>query len=140
MDTDGNTVLDNSLVLFLNEERTGSHFLMDMPVIIAGGKGVINTDLFIDYRNFKDPLLSTEFNDVTGGAAKGGHFFFGRPYNNLLITILKAFGLNEADYKKYPNQDGFGGYAGGHGASHYTKYVSSSAARNAPLPGLWARG
>ena len=79
---------------------------------------------------------------VTGQPTGGAHRFFvyGRPYNNLLITALKAFGLTEEDYRMSPDQDGFGGYKGGHGAEHYTQYVSTSGARNAVLPGLWTAG
>lgn len=45
--------------------------------------------------------------------------------------------MTEADWKKYPDKDGFGGYNGGHSAEHYTKFVSTVAAKNSPLPGLW---
>jgi hypothetical protein len=133
-DGDGNTLLDNTLVLYANEDCIGGHFLMDMPVLLAGGKGKIKTDLLIDYRNPNDPVKSTPYPDSSG---MWHSFFFGRPYNNLLITVLKAFGLGQADYTKYPDQDGFGGYTGGQGAEHYTQFVGTSSARNATLPGLY---
>jgi hypothetical protein len=133
-DADGNTILDNTLVLYANEDCTGGHFLMDMPIVVAGGKGRIRTDQVIDYRNLNDPVRSSQFLDSSG---HGRSMFYGRPYNNLLVTVLKAFGLTEADYKRYPDQDGYGRYTGGHGASHYTRFVSTSAERNATLPGLW---
>jgi hypothetical protein len=136
-EADGNTLLDNTVVIYANEDCTGGHFLMDMPIVVAGGKGKIKTDLYIDYRNLSDRVTSTPFGDSSGAWRS---FFYGRPYNNLLITALRALGLTESDYKKYPDQDGYGGYTGGHGAGHYTKFVSTSSERNAPLPGLWAGG
>jgi hypothetical protein len=139
-DTDGNTLLDNTLVVYRSSDTTGGHFLMDTPVLVAGGKGKIKTDLYIDYRNMNDPLVGGAF-DATTSPSKG-EAFFGRPYNNFLITLLKVFGIPQADYTKYPGQDGIGRYApygydvngAGH---HYDKYVSTSSARNSPLPGLF---
>jgi hypothetical protein len=137
---DGNTLLDNTLVLYRSEDATGAHFLMDTPVIVAGGKGKIKTDQYIDYRNLNDPLVGGARDATTQPQA--GTAFFGRPYNSLLITVLKAFGLTQAEYTKYPGQDGFGRYDGygydtdGKGG-HYTKYTATSTDRNAPLPGLW---
>lgn len=134
MDSDGNTVLDNTVAAYVNEDCTGGHFLQDMPVILAGGKGRLANDIYIDYRHLSDPVKSTPFCDSSG---KCRAFFYGRPYNNLLVTICKALGLGESDYKMYPDKDGLGRYAGGHGASHDTKYVDIPGARNTVLPGLW---
>jgi hypothetical protein len=77
----------------------------------------LNTDRVIDYRDKDKP---------------------GRPYNNLLVTAFNLFGFREEDYKKFPNQNGFGAYEAA--AVNYAPYADfvTNAGRNAPLPGLLA--
>ena len=124
-DVDGNTLLDNTVFLLGNDDSSGGHWNLDMPVLMAGGKGRIRTDLFIDYRN---PNFKSR---------DGYQWPLGRPYNSFLITAMKAVGLSEADYTKFPNQVGFGNYVG-HNPEHtvhYQQYLSPTA-RHTPLPYL----
>lgn len=93
MDTNGNTLLDNTIVYMGNDDSTGAHQLYDMPVLLAGGKGVLRTDMMIDYRS------------KTKGPAG---IMLGRPYNNLLVTLFKSLGLGPEVYKVTANQKGFG--------------------------------
>lgn len=125
MDVDGNTLLDNTIFLLGNDDSSGGHWNLDMPVLMAGGKGRIRTDLYIDYRN---PNFRSR---------DGYQWPLGRPYNSFLITAMKAMGLSESDYTKFPNQIGFGNYTGHNPehTMHYQPYLSA-AARNVPLPYL----
>lgn len=140
LDVDGNTLLDNTLVLYGSTDNTGGHFMMDLPVLLAGGKGKMQTDLYIDYRDMRTPFKNV--NTFSSASGNPQNAYFGRPYNNLLITILKAFGMTKEDYTKYPDQDGFGVYAP-FGYDHrgvggyYFKHTNSSGGRHAPLPGLF---
>lgn len=141
-ESDGRTLLDNTVVLYTSEDATGSHFQMDLPILLAGGKGKIKTDLYVDYRNLNTPMTQPAMFATGSGGLGGKKAYFGRPHNNLLITILKACGLTQADYTVLPGQDGFGPYEpyghdyGGKGG-FYDKYVKTSAARNEALPGLY---
>jgi len=100
----------------------GSTERSSSPVLVAGGKGKIKTDQYIDYRNLNDPLVGGARDATT--QPKPGTAFFGRPYNNLLVTALKTFGLTQADYTKYPGQDGFGRYDGyGYEGYGHDRYV-----------------
>lgn len=94
-DIDGNTLLDNTLVYIGNDDSTGNHELYDMPVILAGAKNILRTDMMIDYRN-------------TANKKGENGVLLGRPINNLFISIFKAFGLETADYKMTADQKGFG--------------------------------
>lgn len=136
---DGNTLLDNTVVVYGSEDTTGAHFLMDMPIVLAGGKGKIKMDQFIDYRNLQDPFNSPAL--LASTAPDKGTVFWGRPYNNFLVTMLQTFGLTPAEYNAFTGADGFGRYEpfgyDQSGGGHYTRYVSTSSQRNAPLPGLW---
>jgi hypothetical protein len=84
--TDG-TYLDNSIVLYGNGQSEGDHRYSNRPVLLAGGgAGVLNMNKYIDYGGY---------NNV--GAPYGPNFV-GRNYNQLLVTMMQAMGLTEADY------------------------------------------
>lgn len=70
----GGTLLDNTLVVWGNELGKGnSHTRNDIPFVMAG---------------------------KAGGAIRGGQFltFKDRPHNDLLLTICRAMGLNQATF------------------------------------------
>ena len=62
--------------------------------------------------------------------------WWGRPYNNFLVTCFHALGVPKAEYVNSRN-DGFGSYFGGHSKAEYTRFTDSSGARHAPLPGWY---
>lgn len=116
------TLLDNTIFYHSNIEATGYHSFTDMPVIIAGGGSKLNLGNYIDYR--PRPLL------VEGKVSPG------RPINNLLVTIMKALGLQEADYEKF-GRKGFGVYDqyDVRLAAHYAPFLAGNV--NKPLPILY---
>ena len=121
------TLLDNTLFLYGNEDGTGSHEHLDLPVIVAGGQGRLKTGYFIDYRPRPFTTLIQRERAVVHA---------GRPYNSMLVTAFKTLGLAETDYQKF-GMTGFGCYdkpfvtAG----KHYNQFLGAKI--NDPLPFLF---
>ncbi|MEM9193930.1 MAG: hypothetical protein AAGF12_32445 [Myxococcota bacterium] len=67
----------------------------------------------------------------------GNEVRVGRPYNNLLVSILGAFGLGETDYQT-PGDRGFGEYSDGmRNFEDYYRPLLTAAERTKPLPHLF---
>jgi len=96
----GRTMLDNSLVVVTSDMSTsviGEHPGVDAPFLIAGGLGgKLRMGEVIDYRDL-DHRIST---------AHDHEWFAGPPHNELLISIMRAFGLEQSDW----GGPGFGQY------------------------------
>lgn len=124
-DSDGTTILDNSMVLWTNEMAEGKlHSLVSMPVVTAGGAGgKLNTGYYIDYR--QQPL------NTINADGYGYYEDLGRPYNEIFITAFNAFGMQPADYERN-GQQGFGDYIN---SATYGKYFN--AGKRNPLPFLF---
>jgi hypothetical protein len=103
----GATFLDNSIVYWGSENHEGqTHSKVDMPVTLFGsGGGYLKTGRLLDYRNMSKPTGNTGYT----GFCCGKTYYHGRPYNELLITLLQAMGLGPADYEQN-GQVGFGDY------------------------------
>jgi hypothetical protein len=116
------TLLDNTIFYHSNVEATGYHSFTDMPVIIAGGGNKLNLGHYIDYR--ARPLLAE------------GRISPGRPINGLIVTLMKALGLQESDYERF-GKKGFGVYDQYDPslAAHYAPFVGANV--NKPLPFLY---
>jgi hypothetical protein len=111
-DTDGKTVLDNTLAFWGHSEGLSVHGQQNMPTLIAGSAGGrLATGYYLDYGS--------------------------RPYNNWLVTILNAAGIQPAEYEAPVGQVGFGEY----NAAMVTRYgvgaFTSDAERRKPLPFLF---
>ncbi len=96
----GKSMLDNSLVFWGGEMSQGAgHVQENMPVVLAGsGLGYIRPGRILDYSQYSAPKVPS--NNI------GDSNFAGRPYTQLLNTILQAMGLSPADYE----QNGKPGY------------------------------
>lgn len=118
--TDG-TYLDNSIVLYGNGQATGNHTYANRPVLIAGGGGgAIQTNRYIDYGGFNNA------NSISGPK------IIGRNYNQLLVGIMQAMGLSEADY--YTAEMASRGITAGYGDD--TAPAGYKSDRRNPLPGF----
>jgi hypothetical protein len=117
----GTTLLDNTVVMYGMDEADGSHNYKDLPVIVAGGTRILNQGNYIDYR--PRPLVSA-----------GNGFSYGRPLNQLMVTIFQAMGLTAAEYQKL-GATGFATYDDAN-ANMYSKYTATGY-RNTPLPLLF---
>ena len=111
IEINGKSLLDNSLVYWGNEHGNhNEHSVKGMPVLLAGSaSGAIETGRYIDYRQereIKDPTTSAPA-DIDA---------LGRPYNQLLTTIMAVFGLQPDEYERTDESDyessgpGFGQY------------------------------
>ena len=98
VEADGSTLLDHSAVLWSNEiSMFSSHYQLDMPTLIAGGAGGrLRVGDVVDYRQ-------PEATWTGSGPA------LGRPYNQLLTTIMSAMGLTQEDWE-LGGRPGFGDY------------------------------
>lgn len=117
---DNGTLLDNTIFLYGNVESRGFHSFYDMPVLIAGGKEVLKTGYYVDYR----PRPLKTFGNITAG----------RPYNNLPIALFRALGISSVDYEKF-GKKGFGVYDKFDKArltDHYKPFLGDQV--TAPLP------
>ena len=101
--TTGETYLDRSIVVWGNDQgaadRPGYHSDLNIPLLIAGGgAGFLKTGKYVDYGTAMNGLVSANY--------PSGQF--GRPMNQVLITILRGMGLSPEEYQ---NEDGgFGHY------------------------------
>lgn len=139
-EANGKTMLDNSLVFWTSEvSESQAHMTWSMPAVSAGSiGGKIKTGYYLDYR--QKPIRTNAYNIPSPG----------RPYNQLLISFMSAFGLQPAEYNKYGDGGGFGRFDdvdhlvhrwvknGSSGAyedirNPWLKYAS---VRNQPLPFL----
>ncbi|MEM9075128.1 MAG: DUF1552 domain-containing protein [Myxococcota bacterium] len=99
----GKTLLENSLIVVTSDMSTsvvGEHPGVDAPFLIAGGLGgKFRMGELIDYRDMEH--LTRE--------SHGHEFYSGPPHNELLISLMKGFGLDSSDWGD--GGPGFGNYS-----------------------------
>ena len=94
----GTTLLDNTLVLFSNEDGVAwdVHEGGAMPGLLAGGSFYLKTGRYIDYRQYdmvNGQPTYREFIHPAYGPIPGGMLDYrGRVWNSLLLNILEAMG------------------------------------------------
>jgi hypothetical protein len=89
-DAQGGNILDNSILFYTNElgDWTTSHSVTSVPAITFGkGGGFFNTGYYVDYR--QRPFTADQ------------RIVFGRPYKQMLQSIMRSVGISEAEYSKY---------------------------------------
>ena len=97
VESNGKTMLDNSIVLFTNTGIGDMHVPNDLPILTAGsGNGRFATGNYLDF--YRRP-------DFTSSRRR-----IGRPYNNLITDIMRAFGLTPDDWETNGAGNGFGDY------------------------------
>ena len=94
----GATLLDNTIVLFSNEDGVAwdVHEGGAMPALLAGGSFYLSPGRYIDYRQYDmvngQPSYK-EFIHPAYGPLDGGMLDYrGRVFNSLLLNILEAMG------------------------------------------------
>ncbi len=98
-DPQGGTLLDNSTILFTNElgAWTTSHNVFSLPaVMFGGGGGLFKTGYYVDYSQLNRPNW------------KGVGFTPGRPYKQLLQSIMSSMGVPKSEYMQFGDGNGFG--------------------------------
>lgn len=110
-DSNGKSLLENSCVLLSSDMASSvfpNHHGCNFPVVVGGGlNGKLRMGQVIDYQDYT--RLLTPFPSQLGS----GGYYGGRPYNELLITIMKSFGLTQSDYS-FNGSKGFGMYDNRH--------------------------
>jgi hypothetical protein len=127
----GATYLDNSLVFWGNEsgvyniKKGNPHYSNDMQVLLIGsGGGQIKTNRFINYQkpNQKVVMWADGRQDMNGPD-------IGRPYNELLMTLMTKMGLTHDEWETN-GEPGFGDYR----VNFKDQYTFGD--RRSPLPNL----
>lgn len=107
----GQTILDNSFLMWTNECGEGTHDSRSRPTFTAGGgAGAFQTGLYIDYRN-----MSPKGNMKAYGQYRGQT---GLTHNQFLATILQAYGMPPSDWQNIPN-NGKAGYGNDYLSSEF---------------------
>lgn len=99
----GGTLLDNSLIFCGNElgSWTTSHSTLGMPAITFGSAGgFFKTGYYVDYSQTRTP------NFVPGFPA-------GRPFKQLLQSIMQSMGVPKNEYMQFGDGNGFGEFKEG---------------------------
>lgn len=104
----GTSLLDQSLVMWVQESGNVTHNSYSLPVVTAGGAaGYFRTGQYVDYRNLDrgDNLTMVPETGKTPGLI----------YNQWLANVLMAMGLSPAEYER-ANNPGYGHmFIGQHG-------------------------
>lgn len=125
-ESNGKTLLDNSLVLWGNELSCGSsHNQYNMPAVLFGSAGgAIQTGKFFDYTRYGvGPILNV-----------GTDQYAGRLYNQLVVTMLQSMGLRPSNYEMN-GQKGYGVYFSANG-NRRQYYAAVEGDHHLPLPGV----
>ncbi|MGE0528764.1 MAG: DUF1552 domain-containing protein [Bdellovibrionales bacterium] len=127
-DSNGKTMLDNSVLLWGMEQGDGSgHSCYSMPAITFGSAGgALKTGYYMDYR-IKPLTYYAGRSDIFPGMGS-------RTYNSLLITIMRALGLPDSEFMQYGDGGGYGTYSLAKLAYHRGQYTPFQSLRNATLP------
>jgi hypothetical protein len=101
-ESDGITVLDNSLVMWAQESGTVTHFGDALPIVTAGSAaGYFETGRYVDYRN-RDNLALSDNRTPEHQARRPG-----LPYQRFLGNVLLSMGLAPEEFE-YPGEKGYG--------------------------------
>ncbi len=125
-ESDGSTLLDNSLVYWGNELGF-NHIAHSVPCLLAGGAGgALSTGRYLDYIDWEGKSYF---------AQEDGNVIKGIPHNRFLVSVLQAMGLSPADYE-IDGQPGYGSTSvnGRDGTLWPIDYDLSKVGE--PLPGL----
>lgn len=97
-ETEGSTILDNSLVYWGNELGF-NHIAHSVPCLLAGSAGgFIQPGRYLDYIDWENHSYFSQ---------EDGNVIEGIPHNRFLVTALQAMGLSPEDYER-DGQPGYG--------------------------------
>lgn len=164
-DVDGSRVLDNTLVVWVGELGDHNlHLCLDLPVMTFGGANLgLRRGFLLDYRKRNAANTSGEgpLHYLSYFAANTYHQerrAFGRPYNDLLVSIFRAMGVPPPTFHaenleskfgslgRFGNAStGFGTYdfpldelkPGGRDAALFARVYRQQLPSDASLPGLF---
>jgi hypothetical protein len=99
----GGTLLDDTLVVWAQENGNTPHFSFSVPVVTAGSAGgAIKTGSYCDYRN-----ISRKVSGDSSAGSEGSNLWAGLVYNQWLGTALQAMGIPHEEWSE-SDHPGFG--------------------------------
>lgn len=108
------SLLDNTVIFHTNEHANLGHHTRSLPIFTIGSMGgYLKTGNYLDFRN--RPLVNDGWD-------------YGRPYKQLLISIMDGMGVARDEYMSV-GKGGFGSFFNDGGA--HSKYTNT---HNDPLP------
>ncbi|SMF48927.1 hypothetical protein [Pseudobacteriovorax antillogorgiicola] len=104
-EADGSTLLDNTVILWVNElGNSGIHGNMNVPWLLLGGaQGKL--DMGAWYKLSQDPEYDCTYFFAQEKCSGSDKLALHAPHNNVLVSILNAFGIND-------NHFGYSGITG----------------------------
>ncbi|MFK7928943.1 MAG: DUF1552 domain-containing protein [Myxococcota bacterium] len=98
----GTTVLDDSLVMWVQESGTVTHDSLSMPVVTAGSAGgAIKTGQYIDYRDRSNTSITGTDHPEQQGYRPG------LLYSQWLATAMQSLGVRREEYQR-TGEPGYG--------------------------------
>lgn len=117
-ESNGLSMLDNSLIAVVSNDACGVHSTQDIPVITFGSLGgTLKTGNFINYQRTDAPL-----NQLGGQDGYRYSYNLGRPYNSFFTTVLNALKISHSGFGEYYNV-----------SNAYSQFIST-AGKQASLP------
>jgi hypothetical protein len=132
-DTDGRTVLDNSIIFWSTcMGQMSNHDFRDVPVILAGGREFFNAGHLYDFGQ-KNDTFPTPGPDVSARPVSE----HGQAYNQALVGLLRAFDVRPEFWRGVSQyQMGFGKYDQTLHA-RYKKLFPTTGSFDLGLPGVF---
>jgi Protein of unknown function (DUF1552) len=95
------TMLDNTILIWMNELANGGHDLFRMMYVMAGGKNLgLRPGRYLKYAetgpNPYNLLKTSPYGDTPGGNYGSDKFGLGPAHSQLLVSIMQAFGVNRS--------------------------------------------
>ena len=132
----GETYLDNTIIIYTNDQGYHTHSGTDRPfVTLGGGGGFFKTGYYVDYRNH-----NVSFND--GGSS----FHSGLLFNQFWANVLLALGIPKSEWDGYGGSGlgaanvGFGGRGRGYGPVFTSLEAQGGGGGFYPVPGDYVTG
>ncbi len=123
------SILDNSVIFWTNElgAWTTSHNTLTLPAISFGScGGALKTGYYMDYRQRPLKMISETYTP----------YYPGRPYKQILQTIMSAMGVPKSEYIQFGDGNGFGEFNpdSNKQAGMFADYANE---HNEPLPFIY---
>lgn len=112
VESNGLTMLDNSLIVVLSNDGCGTHMSEDIPVITFGSLGgTIKTGNYINYQRPEAAQSSAILDLINAPDAQGNYYYrynynLGRPLGSLYTTLLNVLGIPHSGFGEYYDPGG----------------------------------
>lgn len=120
-DSNGLTMLDNSLVVVISNDACSIHSCQDIPVITIGGLGgKIKTGNFINYQRTDAPQMTGEM-EINQSSSEAGSYYhrytynLGRPLGSFFSTIMNALKISHSGIGDYSSSGNYAAFSSASG-------------------------